>query len=52
MGVACAGVSDFDASLFRISSAEAAAMDAQQRLLLEVGHEVVAAGSPYFWKQS
>ena len=46
MGVACAGVSDFDASLFRISSAEAAAMDAQQRLLLEVGHEVVAAAAP------
>ena len=32
----CAGVSDF----------EAAAMDAQQRLLLEVGHEVIAAAAP------
>ena len=44
--VACAGVSDFDASLFRISSAEAAAMDAQQRLLLELGHEVISAAAP------
>lgn len=37
----------FDAGLFRISGAEAAAMDAQQRLLLEVSHEVIgAAASP------
>jgi len=38
-----AGVEQFDASLFRISGAEAAAMDAQQRLLLEVAHEVIGA---------
>ena len=43
---ACAGVGDFDASLFRVSSAEAAAMDAQQRLLLEVSQEVIAAAIP------
>jgi acyl transferase domain-containing protein len=43
---ACAGVGDFDASLFRVSSAEAVAMDAQQRLLLEVSHEVIAAANP------
>ena len=42
----CAGVSDFDAGLFRLPSAEAAAIDAQQRLLLEVGHEVFAAAAP------
>ena len=43
---ACAGVGEFDASLFKVSSAEAAAMDAQQRLLLEVSHEVIAAANP------
>ena len=41
----CAGVSDFDAGLFNLPSAEAVAMDAQQRLLLEVGHEVVNAAA-------
>lgn len=40
-----AGVDCFDAGLFRISSAEAAAMDAQQRLLLEVSHEVISAAA-------
>lgn len=39
----CAGVDEFDATLFRVSAAEAAAMDAQQRLLLEVSHEVITA---------
>lgn len=39
-------MSDFDASLFRISSAEASAMDAQQRLLLEVALEVISAANP------
>ena len=43
--LACTGVSDFDASLFRISTAEAAAMDAQQRLLLEAGQEIIAAAA-------
>ncbi len=40
-----AGVDCFDAGLFRISAAEAAAMDAQQRLLLEVCHEVIGAAA-------
>ena len=44
--VAWAGVSDFDAGLFRISSAEASAMDAQQRLLLEAALEVIGAANP------
>ncbi len=43
---ACAGVGEFDAGLFRISSAEAADMDAQQRLLLEASHKVIAAANP------
>ncbi len=37
------GVDQFDAGLFRTSGAEAAAMDAQQRLLLEVSHEIISA---------
>ena len=36
----------FDAALFRISGAEAAAMDAQQRLLLEAAHEAIGAAAP------
>ena len=40
------GVSDFDAGLFRVSGAEAVAMDSQQRLLLEISHEVVCAANP------
>ncbi|BDA51454.1 probable phthiocerol synthesis polyketide synthase type I PpsA at C-terminar half [Coccomyxa sp. Obi] len=39
------GVDCFDAELFRISGAEAAAMDAQQRLLLEASHEVIGAAA-------
>lgn len=35
----------FDAALFRISGAEAAAMDAQQRLLLEAAHEAIGAAA-------
>lgn len=45
-GVLAAGVEDFDAGLFRISPAEAAAMDAQQRLLLEAAHLVIPAAQP------
>jgi acyl transferase domain-containing protein len=41
-----AGVDHFDAALFRISGAEAAAMDAQQRLLLEAAHEAIGAAAP------
>ena len=44
--VLAAGVEDFDAGLFRISPAEAAAMDAQQRLLLEASHLVIASAQP------
>ena len=44
--MACTGVSEFDAGLFRISGAEAVAMDSQQRLLLELSHEVVCAANP------
>ena len=40
-----AGVDCFDAGLFRISAAEATAMDAQQRLLLEVSYEVIGAAA-------
>lgn len=40
------GVSEFDAGLFRISGAEAVAMDSQQRLLLETSHEVICAANP------
>ncbi|MBA0050648.1 acyltransferase domain-containing protein [Streptomyces sp. AJS327] len=41
------GVTDFDAELFAISPREAAAMDPQQRVLLEVGWEVFErAGLP------
>jgi hypothetical protein len=36
-------VEEFDAGLFRIPGAEAAAMDAQQRLLLEASQQVIAA---------
>ena len=43
---ACTGVSEFDASLFRISGAEAVAMDSQQRLLLEISHEVICTANP------
>ena len=47
--VLAAGVDKFDAGLFKISGAEAAAMDAQQRLLLEVAHEAIGAtGTPEF----
>ena len=44
--MACTGVSEFDAGLFRISGAEAVAMDSQQRLLLEISHEIVCAANP------
>lgn len=38
-----ADVASFDAALFRVSAGEAAAMDAQQRLMLECAWEAVAA---------
>ena len=40
------GAELFDARAFGIAAPEAAAMDAQQRLLLEASHEALAGSAP------